>query len=137
MLPDLVTGEAHDRGQQSDQRLTDAPQRGLRSATSQRFLAVGIKPVLHDVDIKRTQLDDYEMIHRVIDLMKCEFLIPAHYVCGQSPGLAQDVLVHSLKPVEWNSVALRIETIQIAQNVTEKLIADVAVSFRDTLHQLF
>src|ERR1700688_4292519 len=133
MLPDLVTGEAHDRGQQSDQRLADTPQRGLRSATSQRFLAVGIKPVLHDVDIKRTQLDDYEVIHRVINLVKCEFLIPADDICGQGPGFAQDVLVHSLELVEWNSVAGGIETVQIAQNVAEKFIADVAVSFRDAL----
>src|SRR6267378_3056858 len=104
IVPNLLRREAHDGSQQAHQGLADSPDRGLRASPGLRFRRENVKPVLEHIEIERAQVDDAEVVYPVIDLVKCEFHIPALNIRCEGLSLAQHVLVECFHFLEWNRI---------------------------------
>src|ERR1700733_15741811 len=74
ILPNFLTGEAHHRGQQPDEGFADAPNGGLGGAAAERAGSSSVQAILQNVEIESAQFDRAEIIHPVVDLVKCKFL---------------------------------------------------------------
>src|ERR1035438_2136309 len=137
MLPNLFTGKAQDRRQQTYHRLADAPNRSLGRAAAERVRGVGVEGVLDDVEVEGAEIDHAKVDHAMVDLVESKLLVPVANVASEGPGLAQHVLVKRVELFKRNSVALRIEIVQIAERVLEQFVSDLPVVLRDALHQSF
>src|SRR5580704_17450959 len=91
--PDLFASESHNGCKQSDQRFTDAPDRGLRAAPSPRLWRGDVQPVLEHIEVKSAQVDDTEVVHAVVSLVESKLLVRSAHIRGERAGLAQHVLV--------------------------------------------
>src|ERR1700722_3992386 len=91
--PDLFRGEAHDRREQPDEYFDNAPDRRLRGAPRVRLWRRDVEPVFQNVEIKRAEIDNAEMIYAVVNLVEGEFVVRFLHVGRESASLAQHVLV--------------------------------------------
>ena len=72
----------------------------------------------------------------MIDPVEGELIIGLAHVFREGAGLTQHVLVERLHRAERNGVFGRIEIVQIAENVAER-VADLLVVLAHALHQRF
>ena len=93
MLPHFIGGEAEDGRDQAHQRLGNLPQHGLRGAARRAGGREGVHAVLEHVEIKGAQVHDGELVHRLVDAMELEGLVPAEDFFGQLAGAGQHVAV--------------------------------------------
>src|SRR5208282_2107560 len=137
MLPNFFTGKTQNGRQQTDHGFTDAPNRSLGRTAAEGVGGVSVEAVLDDVEVEGAEIDHAEMIHAVIDPVKSKLFVPVANVAGEGPSLAQHVLVKRLELFKRDGAGLRIEIVEIAERVLEQFVTNLAVVFRDALHQGF
>ena len=91
--PHLFRREAHDGREQPHQRVEQAVKRRLRAAPRFRFRRRGVQPVLQHVEVDRAEVHRREGVHRVVDLMEFEVLVPDAAARHQVLRAQQDPLV--------------------------------------------
>src|ERR1017187_3512947 len=95
-----------------------------------------VHPILEYIEIKRTQVDDSELIYRVIDAMEFEGLVPSKDLLSQIAGTGEHVSVEWKQIGFGDLIAGRIELVEIAEQKA-KSIAQLAINLSATLHQIF
>ena len=93
MFPNFVGGKGEDGRDQPHQGFGDLPQHGLRRAAGKARGREGVHAVLDRIEIKGAQVDDGELVYRLVDAVKLEGLVPAEDFLGQVAGARQHVAV--------------------------------------------
>ena len=131
MRPDLLHGEAEDRCQQPNQRLTQAMQRRLRTTPGLRFRGRRIQAIFQNVEVDRAQVNGGKVINGTVDLVEGVLVRPEAAARNQVFGAHQNPLVNLLQFLTGNRIRRRVEVVDIAQHIAER-VADLAVRFRET-----
>ena len=76
ILPHFLRGEHGDRRDQPQQRAGDAVHGGLRGTPPAIFRRERVQAVLEHIEVKRAEVHRAEIVQRVIDAMKFEFVVP-------------------------------------------------------------
>ncbi len=70
IFPDFLGGKDEDRRREAHERAADFPDGGLRGAARFVVGGFGVEPIFQHVVIKRAEIDDAEIVNRVIDAME-------------------------------------------------------------------
>ncbi len=71
--PNLLGGEAQDRGEPAHHGIGDVVHRRLRGAARQALGTGGVEAVLDDIQVKAAELDHAEIVHLLVDVV--EFVV--------------------------------------------------------------
>src|SRR4029077_10721458 len=99
MLPDLIGSEHHNRTEEPRQRAGDAVDGCLSGTPLTALWRKRVKPVLENIEIKRAQVYDAEVIQRVIDSMEVEILIECEALGCQLTGPSNHPTIQFLEGI--------------------------------------
>src|SRR2546423_13897658 len=114
----FVGSKRNQRRQQSHESIDQSMQRGLRRTSIDRIGARTIQSIAHYVDIQRTEVNDEKVQQCVIRRLKVILIVspPDSHLKPLEAG--QDKAVEFEHPSDFDSIARRIEIVQIPQHVT-------------------
>src|ERR1700729_3637512 len=93
MLPDFFGAESENGRDEAQESMSDAVDRGLRRAAAATLGCEGVQAIFENVEVKRAEIDDREIVNGVEDAVEVEGIVRiaalAHDFAGamEHPGV--------------------------------------------------
>src|SRR5579883_353789 len=121
VFPDFVGSEYEDRRKEPRQPACDAVDSGLRRASFATLCRKCVKPVLENIEIKRAQIHDAEVVQRVVNAMKIEALVELQALGHKLLRTPQHPAVELFERVLRHRVHRRIEVKKIPERKSKRV----------------